>query len=55
MIDTNNFTLSSVFSFQNAWAIKRKAVYSLVLFHISIHFLVECENQIGSQLAYFLK
>ena len=54
IIDTNNFTLFSMLSFQNAWAIKRKAVYTLVLFHISIHFLVECEYQIGSQLGYFL-
>ena len=38
--DSNTFTLSSVFSFQNAWPIKRKAVYTLVLFHIFIHFLV---------------
>ena len=28
MIDSNNFTLSSMFSFQNAWPIKRKAVYT---------------------------
>ena len=29
--DSNNFTLSSVFSFQNVWPIKTKAVYTLVL------------------------
>ena len=27
-IDSNNFTWSWFFSFQNAWPIKRKAVYS---------------------------
>ena len=27
MFDSNNFTLPSMFSFQNAWLIKRKAVY----------------------------
>ena len=32
--DSNNFTLSSMFSFQNVWPIKRKAVYTLLLFHI---------------------
>ena len=32
-------TLSSTFSFQNAWPIKRKAVYTLVLFHIFIKIL----------------
>ena len=31
---SNNLTLSTMFSFQNAWPIKRKAVYTLVLFHI---------------------
>ena len=40
-----------MFSLQNAWPIKRKAVYTLVLFHT--YFL--CENRIGSQLTYFLK
>ena len=54
-IDSNNFTLPSMFSFQNAWSKKRKAVYTLVLFYIFIHFLEACENQIGSQLLYFLK
>ena len=34
MFDSNNFTLSSLLSFQNVWPIKRKAVYTLVLFHI---------------------
>ena len=34
----NNFTLSSTFSLQNAWPRERKAVYTLVLFHIFIHF-----------------
>ena len=33
------------------WSIKRKAVYTLVLFHIFIHLL----DWIGSQLAHFLK
>ena len=28
--DSNNFTLSSMISFQNAWPIKRKAVYTLL-------------------------
>ena len=55
MIDSNNVTPSSMFSFQNAWPIKRKAVYTLVLFHILSHFPVACENRIGSQLVYFLK
>ena len=42
MFDSNNFTLSSMFSFQNAWPIKRKAVYtfSLVHFHMFIQFPV---------------
>ena len=31
---SNNLTLSTMFSSQNAWPIKRKAVYTLVLFHI---------------------
>ena len=48
--DPNNFTLSSMFSFQNAWPIKRKAVYNLLLFHIFTDFL----DRIGTQLAYFL-
>ena len=39
--DSNNFTLSSVFSFQNVWPIKTKAVYTSVLFHIFFHFLVK--------------
>ena len=41
-----------MFSFQNVWPIKRKAVHTLVLFHILIHFLV----RIGSQLVttYFI-
>ena len=51
--------LSSMFSFQNAWPIKRKAVYRYilvpVLFHIFIRFLVACENWIRSQLVYFLQ
>ena len=34
MFDPNNFTLSSEFSFQTVWPLKRKAVYLLVLFHI---------------------
>ena len=39
MFDCNNFILSSMFFFQNVWPIKRKAVYTLVLFQIFIHFL----------------
>ena len=42
--------MSSMLSFQNAWPIKREAVYTLVNIHIFIHYL----NRIGSQLAYFL-
>ena len=42
-----------MYSFQNAWPPKRKDAYSLVLFYN--HFLVACENQIGSQPVYFLK
>ena len=41
-----------MYSFQNAWPTKRKAAYSLVLFYN--HFLVACDNQIGSQAVYFL-
>ena len=41
--DPNHFTLSSMFSFQNVWPIKRKAVYTLLL------------DWIGSQLGYFFK
>ena len=46
MFDSNNFTLSSMFSFQNAWPIKRKAVYtlSLVHFHMFIHFPVRIRS-----------
>ena len=33
--DPNKFSLSSVFSFQNVWPIK-KAIYTLLLFHIII-------------------
>ena len=39
--DSNNFTLSSMFSFQNVCPIKTKAVYTSVLFHIFFHFLVK--------------
>ena len=49
--DPINFTLSSGFSFQNAWPIKIEGVYTLLLFHVSIHFL----DRIGSQFVYFLK
>ena len=45
--DSNIFFLSSMFSSQIAWPIKRKTVYTLVLFHIFIHFLVACENRIS--------
>ena len=34
--NSNNITLFSMFSFQNTWFIKRKAVYSLVLVHVRI-------------------
>ena len=37
--NSNNFTVPSMFSFQNTWLIKRKAVDTLVLFHIFILFL----------------
>ena len=53
MFDSNNFTLSSMHSFQNAWPIKRKAVYTLVLFHIFIHLLVRIRLD-HNPLAYFL-
>ena len=43
-----------MFSFQNVWPIKRKAVYTLLLFHIFI-LAFPSENWIGSQLAFFLK
>ena len=38
--NSNNFTLFSMFSLQNLWSRKRKAVYTLVLFRIFICFLV---------------
>ena len=38
MFDPNNFTLYLLFSFQNAWPVKRKAVYTLVLFYIYYSF-----------------
>ena len=47
--------MSSMFSFQNVWPIKRKAVYTNVLLRTFIHFLVACENLIRSQLVCFLK
>ena len=43
-----------MFSFQNVWPIERKAVYTLLLFHIFI-LAFPNENWIGSQLAFFLK
>ena len=46
MFDPNNFTLSSVFSFQTAWLIKRKAVHLKVFFFL---------DRMGSQLVYFFK
>ena len=46
--DSNNFTLSSMFSFQNEWPIKTKAVHTLVLFHKYIHSFPG-ENKIRSQ------
>ena len=45
----NYFPLSSMFSFQNVWPIKRKAVcYTVYIV------LIHCLDQIGSELAYFL-
>ena len=44
--DSNNFTLSSMFSFQNEWPIKTKALYILVLFHI--HSFISILVKIGS-------
>ena len=52
MFDSNNFILSSMHSFQNAWPIKRKAVYTLVLFDIFIYLLVRIGSDHNS-LAYF--
>ena len=46
--DSKNFTLSSMFSFQNEWPIKTKAVHTLVLFHKYIHSFPG-ENKIRSQ------
>ena len=39
MFDPNNFSLSSMLSFQNVWPIKRKAVYTvhIVLYYFSIY------------------
>ena len=53
MFDSNNFTPSSMRSFQNVWPIKRKAVYTLVIFHIFIHLLVRIGSDHNS-LAYIL-
>ena len=53
MFDSNNFTKSSMFSFQNAWPIKRKSVYTLVLFHIYIYMYFPCENPVRSQLPFY--
>ena len=50
--NSNNFTLSSMFSFQNAWPEKEKLV-SLSAFPYIHSF--PCEHQIRSKLAYFLK
>ena len=50
MFDSNNFTSqSSMFSFQNACPINRKAVYTFP--YVFIH---PCENRIRSQLPLFL-
>ena len=51
--NSNNFTLSSTSSVQNAWPIKINTLYTFFTFP-NIHSL-SCENRIGSQLAYFLK
>ena len=53
MFDSNNFTLSSMRSFQNAWPIKRKAVYTLLLFQKFIPLLARIRSDHNS-LAYFL-
>ena len=54
MFDPNNFTLSSEFSFQTVWPLKRKGTgvsLSTFPYNLFIYFL----DQMGSQLAYFLK
>ena len=43
--DSKNFALSLMFSFQTEWPIKKKAVCTLVLFHVFIHFLVRITSQ----------
>ena len=48
--DRKNFTLSAMFPFQNNCGPYKK-LGTLVLFHIFVCFL----DQMGSQLAYFLK
>ena len=35
-LNSNNFTLSSMFSFQNAWPTKRKALYTYIYSFISV-------------------
>ena len=52
MFDSNNFILSSMHSFQNAWPTKRKAVYTLALFDIFIYLLVRIGSDHNS-LVYF--
>ena len=44
MFDSNNFTLSSTLSLHDVWPIKRKAVYILVHFHISIYYLDQIDH-----------
>ena len=45
--DSNTFTLFAMLSFQNAWPINRKAVYTLVHFHTFTHLYLD---RIRSQL-----
>ena len=48
MFDSNNLTLSSMLSFQNAWPL-------CILRHTSIYSFITLQDRIGSQLEYFLK
>ena len=55
MFDPNNLTLSSVFSFQTAWLIKKKSCVSLSTFpyNLFIHFLDWIESQLKCVLYFF--
>ena len=48
MFDSNNLTLSSMLSFQNAWPL-------CILRYTSIYSFITLQDRIGSQLEYFLK